>query len=343
MRAVVAHGAGDLRIEDRPEPEVGPGEVLLDMEWGGICGSDLSYWQRGAAGTATLVDPLVLGHEVSGRIAELGDGVTGLELGQAVAVHPAELVGDGRMPDRLAGRTNLYPRIRYLGSASFRPHTDGGFCQQKTVRADQIRPLPATVDTQHGALAEPLAVAMHAVNRAATVVGSIAGRDVVVNGAGPIGALVVAAARQAGARTVTAADVNPAALEVAAAMGADQTIDVRTADLPVDIELIFEASGAAGALGAVLQAVARGGTVLQVGNLPGIPTAVTLGQLVTREVTWIGSYRFVDEITDAIQAMAEGLDVSPLITHTFDLEEAETAMQVAADPTAGSSKVLLRL
>ena len=342
MKAVVVHGAGDLRVEDRPEPEVGAGEVLLDMEWGGICGSDLSYWRHGAAGTATLVDPLVLGHEVSGRIAALGAGVTGLEVGQAVAVHPVELVGDGRMPDRLAGRTNLYPRLRHLGSAAFRPHTDGGFCQQKTIRADQIRLLPASVNTRHGALAEPLGVAMHAVNRAETV-GSVAGRDVVVNGAGPIGALVVAAARLAGARTVTAADVNPAALEVAAAMGADETIDVRTTDLPADVELIFEASGAAGALGAVLQAVARGGTVLQVGNLPGAPTPAALGQLVTREVTWIGSYRFVDEITDAIQAMAEGLDVSPLITHTFGIEEAETAMQVAADPSSGSSKVLLRL
>lgn len=347
MRAVVVHGPGDLRVEDRPSPHAGSGEVLLDMEWGGICGSDLSYWRRGAAGTATLVDPLVLGHEVSGRIAALGEGVSGLEVGQAVTIHPAELVGDGRMPDQLAGRTNLYPRIRYLGSAAFRPHTDGGFCQQLTVRADQIRPLPVTVDTRHGALAEPLAVAMHAVNRAGTAaasaVGSLAGRDVVVNGAGPIGALVVAAARRAGARTVTAADVNPDALEVAAAMGADETIDARTAELPADVELIFEASGATGALGAVLTAVARGGTVVQVGNLPGTPAPAVLGQLVTREVTWIGSYRFVDEITDAIEAMADGLDVNPLITHTFDIEQAETAMRVAADPTSGSSKVLLRL
>ena len=81
MRAVVVHGAGDLRVEDRPVPRWLAGEVLLDMEWGGICGSDLSYWRQGAAGTATLVDPLVLGHEVSGRIAALGEGVTGLEAG----------------------------------------------------------------------------------------------------------------------------------------------------------------------------------------------------------------------------------------------------------------------
>ncbi|PTT70677.1 alcohol dehydrogenase catalytic domain-containing protein, partial [Arthrobacter sp. HMWF013] len=106
MKAVVVHGANDLRIDDRPEPVAGPGEVIIDVEWGGICGSDLSYWRHGASGTAALKSPLVLGHEVAGRIARLGSGVQNLDVGQPVTVHPAELVGDGIMPDRLAGRTN---------------------------------------------------------------------------------------------------------------------------------------------------------------------------------------------------------------------------------------------
>jgi L-idonate 5-dehydrogenase len=113
--------------------------------------------------------------------------------------------------------------------------------------------------------------------------------------------------------------------------------------LPEDLELVFEASGASRALGGVLHAVARGGTVVQVGNLPGAESPAALGDLVTREITWIGSYRFVDEITDAVAAMAAGLDVSPLMTHEFHLDEAVTAMQVAADRGSGSSKVMLRL
>ncbi|HWM01168.1 MAG TPA: alcohol dehydrogenase catalytic domain-containing protein, partial [Actinophytocola sp.] len=188
MRAVVVHGAGDLRVDERPDPIPGPGEVLIAMEWGGVCGSDLSYWRHGGSGTAVLRHPLVLGHEVAGRIAQIGTGVTGHEVGERVTVHPAELVGDGCLPDRIAGRTNLYPRIRYFGSAAFDPHTDGGFSELRVVRADQIRPLPDGVSTEHGALAEPLAVALHAVHRA----GDVRGRDVVVNGAGPIGSLVVA-------------------------------------------------------------------------------------------------------------------------------------------------------
>ena len=120
-------------------------------------------------------------------------------------------------------------------------------------------------------------------------------------------------------------------------------IDVSEQPLPDDVELIFEASGSPRALGAVLHSAARGGTVVQVGNLPGAPAPAALGDLVTREITWIGSYRFVDEITDAIAAMAAGLDVTPLMTHSFDIDDAETAMQVAADPSSGSSKVMLRL
>jgi L-idonate 5-dehydrogenase len=324
VKAVVVHGPGDLRVDELPDPVPGPGEVLLSVEWGGICGSDLSYWRHGASGTAVLRRPLVLGHEVAGRLAT----------GEPVTVHPA--TASGELPARLAGRTNLSPRVRYFGSAAFDPHTDGAFCELKVVRADQVRPLPDNVDTRQGALAEPLAVALHAVSRA----GDIRGRDVLVNGAGPIGALVVAAARYRGARTVIAADVAAAPLAVAKAMGADETHNA-TEGLPEDVEVVFEASGAPGALGAVLAATARGGTVVQVGNLPGNPAPAALGALVTKEITWLGSYRFVEEITDAISALQNGLNVSPLITHEFPITEAPAAFAAATTPT--SSKVLLNL
>jgi L-idonate 5-dehydrogenase len=340
VKAVVVHGAGDLRVDELPDPVPQAGEVLIAMEWGGICGSDVAYWRHGASGTAVLKDPLVLGHEMAGRIVRTGAGVTGLDVGQPVTVHPATPVGGDVLPDRLAGRTNLYPQISYCGSAAFHPHTDGGFSELKVVRADQIRRLPDDVGTDQGALAEPLAVAMHAVNRA----GDIRGRDVLVNGAGPIGSLVVAAAKHAGAATVIAADVSDAPLSIARAMGADVLVNLGAGGtLPADVEVVLEASGSPAALGAVLQATARGGTVVQVGNLPGTPTPANLGSLVTREITWIGSYRFVDEITDAIAAMRSGLDVNPLITHRYPIDQAAAAIAVAADRDSGSSKVLIRL
>ncbi|HEY8719219.1 L-idonate 5-dehydrogenase [Pengzhenrongella sp.] len=340
MRAIVVHGAGDLRVDERPDPVPAPGEVLVAMEWGGICGSDLAYWRHGASGTAVLKHPLVLGHEVAGRIVQLGDGVTGLDPGRAVTFQPAQLVGDGLMPERLAGRTNLYPSVRYFGSAAFDPHTDGGFCELKAVRAEQIRVLPDGVSTRHGAIAEPLAVAMHAVRRA----GDLRGKTVQVFGCGPIGSLVVAAAKFAGAAVVIAADMSDAALAVARAMGADEAVNLATSSSPPsDLELVFECSGAPGALGPVLRATAKGGTVVQVGNLPGSAVQAVLGDLVTRELTWVGSYRFIEEIDDALAAMRAGLDVAPLLTHTFGLDQAGEAMRVAGDRSTGSSKVMLRL
>lgn len=339
MRAVTVHGAGDLRVDERPDPVPEEGQVVVAVEWGGICGSDISYWRHGRSGTAVLREPLVLGHEIAGRVARVGPGVSGVSEGRAVAVHPAELVGDGRMPDRLAGRTNLHPRVRYLGSAAFHPHTDGGFCELRAVSARRLRFLPENVDTRSGALAEPLAVALHAVGRA----GGVRGRDVLVNGTGPIGSLVVAALRHSGAARITVADVRGASLETALMMGADDARDLSRGDaLPEDAELVFEASGAPAALGGVLRATARGGTLVQVGNLPGTEAPAALGELVTREITWVGTYRFVDEMDDALAAMAAGLDLTPLMTHTFPVQEAERAVRTAADPASGSSKVMLR-
>lgn len=336
MRAVVVHGPGDVRVDELAEPVAGAGEVVVAMEWGGLCGSDISYWRHGGTGTAVLQRPMVLGHEVAGRVAQVGPDVSGVEVGSPVTAHPAELVGP---VERADGRTNLHPRVRYFGSAAFTPHTDGGFSEFRAVRADQLRFLPRGVSTRRGALAEPLGVAMHAVNRA----GDVSGRTVLVNGAGPIGALVVVVAKLRGAEVVVA-DVAEPALEIAARLGADELRRLGSGeDLPEDVELVFEASGSPGALGPVLAATARGGTVVQVGNLPGQPAPAALGDLVTREITWVGSYRFVDDISDALAALRDGLDVEPLVTHAFDIDQAATALAVAADRSSGSSKVLLRL
>src|SRR4051812_25120115 len=114
MRSVVVHGPGDVRVEERPVPVPGPGEVLVAMEWGGICGSDIAYATKGMSGTAALRHPLVLGHEVAGRVAELGAGVE-VEIGLPVTVHPATVVGDTVLPSRIAGRDNLHPCVRYFG------------------------------------------------------------------------------------------------------------------------------------------------------------------------------------------------------------------------------------
>src|SRR5579859_6732852 len=253
MKAVVVHGARDLRVEDVDRPTPKEGEVLVRMEWGGICGSDLGYWKNGVSGTNTLVHPFILGHEVAGRVEGFGPGareLTTVEVGDGVAVHPAMLVGYEGDSVRRDGRYNLHPTVEHLGSAALTPHTDGGFCAYKAISVRQLRRLPEHVSTRLGAVAEPLGVAIHAVNRA----GSLAGRTVLVNGCGPIGALIVAVAKAAGASTVIAADLVDDTLAIASAMGADEVRNLSTGTMPDDVDVAFEASGAPAALGAVIGA-----------------------------------------------------------------------------------------
>ena len=338
MKAVVVHRAGDLRIDEIPDPVCGPDDVLVAMEWGGVCGSDVSYVAAGISGTAVLKDPLVLGHEVAGTIAEVGGNVEGFAVGDPVTVHPATLVGEFPVADELLERTNLWPQVRYFGSAAFQPHEQGGFSRYRLVRPDQLRRLPPGVSTKHGALAEPFGVALHAVKRA----GDVSGRSVLVTGVGPIGALAVAAAKALGAGHVYASDPSESALRVARDMGADTVIRTGVDPLPEDVEVVIEASGSPRAISSVLPRVRRGGVVVQVGNLPSGEISVALGQLVTREIDYRGSYRFVDEISEAIALMDGTVDVTPLMTHQFDIDEARQAFE-AADPTSGSSKVMLRL
>lgn len=340
MRAVVVHGAEDLRIEELPDPVAGPGQVLVAMEWGGICGSDIAYWRSGTSGTAILREPLVLGHEVAGTVVALGEGVSGVDVGARTTVHPATPVGDHTPHPETVHRTNLWPEVRYFGSAAFQPHEPGGFSTLRAVRADQLRLLPDGVSTRAGAVAEPFAVALHAVDRA----GDLTGRTVLVNGAGPIGALSVAAARVRGAARIIAADLSGAALRIARAMGADETVDVAAGEpLPTDVDVAIESSGAPRALGGVIAAVRRGGILVQVGNLPSGEVSAALGNIVTREIDYRGSYRFVDEITDAIALLDGTVDVEPIMTHEFELADAVAAFAAAADRSTGSSKVMLKL
>lgn len=346
MQAVVVHGKDDLRVEDIADPVCADTGVVVAMAWGGICGSDIAYWKSGASGTAVLSAPLVLGHEVSGTVAAIGAGAAaslterGIGIGTPVTMHPATLVGEHRVPADTAPRTNLWPEVRYFGSAAFTPHEQGGFSRYRAVRPEQLRIVPPGVSLKEAALAEPFAVALHAVSRA----GDVAGKTVLVNGAGPIGALAVAAAKAAGAAKVIAADLSAAALGIAARMGADETVNPAAGGvLPGDVDIAIEASGAPRALGGVISAVRRGGVMVQVGNLPAGEIPAALGNIVTREIDYRGSYRFVEEISGALDLMAAGVDLSPLMTHEVPLARALEGFALAADRSSGSSKVMINL
>jgi L-iditol 2-dehydrogenase/L-idonate 5-dehydrogenase len=328
-----------LRIEDVARAAPGPGEAVVEVAYGGICGSDLHYWLHGAAGESILKAPMVLGHEISGTVVRAAADGTGPAAGTPVAVHPATPgPGDGTMRFP-ADRPNLSPGCTYLGSAARVPHTDGAFARFVNLPARMLRTLPAGLDLRTAALIEPASVAWHAVARA----GDVAGRSALVIGSGPIGALAIAVLKRAGASRITAVDMHPKPLEIAAAVGADVFLQAGDADAiaSVQADVVIESSGSHHGLASAIQGAARGGTVVMVGLLPTGPQPVLISLAITRELDLRGSFRFNDEIDDVIMALADGtLHIGPVITHEYPVSQGLEAF-AAAKNSAESGKVLL--
>ncbi|MFF4570132.1 L-idonate 5-dehydrogenase [Streptomyces sp. NPDC001410] len=337
MLGCVIHGAGELRVAELPVPEPGPGQALVAVRYGGVCGSDLHYWRHGGVGDFRLREPMVLGHEVVGTVVSYGPGATGPAPGTAVAVHPATPCG--RCPECGAGRANVCRDTRYLGSAARFPHVQGGFAGQVVVPARQLRPLPDGLGLRRAALAEPLAVALHAMRRA----GDVSGRQVLVTGAGPIGCLVVAAAKAAGAARVTATDLLPEALGYAALAGADTLVRADDPDdtgWPAEADVAVEASGVAAGLDTCLRLVRRGGVVVQLGMLPPGQIPFPGNLLVSREIELRGAFRFDTEFDEALRLLAARAEFDGLISAVVPVRQAEAAFALAADRSR-SCKVLL--
>ncbi|MFJ4272222.1 L-idonate 5-dehydrogenase [Streptomyces coelicoflavus] len=344
MPGCVIHGAGDLRVEDVPSPVPGPGEALVAVRYGGVCGSDLHYWRHGGVGDFRLREPMLLGHEVVGTVVAYGSPDTAGPAGRprpaagaSVAVHPATPCGV--CPECVDGRRNVCRDTRYLGSAARFPHVQGGFAGRIVVPAEQLRALPAGLDPRRGALAEPLSVALHAVRRA----GDLTGRHVLVTGAGPIGCLVVAAAKAAGAARVTVTDLLPAALEYARAAGADTLVradDPDDSGWPGEVDTAVEASGVAAGLDTCLRLVRRGGVVVQLGMLPPGQSPFPGNLVVSREIELRGAFRFDGEFDDALRLLAAESAFDALVSAVVPVRDAASAFELAADRSR-SCKVLL--
>ena len=335
--AVVAHAADDLRIDDIGEPIPDADEAVVAVAFGGVCGSDLHYWRHGAAGASILREPLVLGHELSGTVVRAAADGSGPAVGTPVAVHPLTPRGDGVTPWP-EERPNLAPASTYLGSAMHLPHTQGGFAERVALPTRMLFPLPAGLDLRTAVLAEPAAVAWHAVGQA----GDVAGRRVAVIGSGPIGLLAVAVALHHGAAEGIATDLHERPRSLAEARGAralDARDEAAIAELHADV--VIESSGTVPGLASAIAAARRGGTVVLLGLQAAGGVTAPLATAITRELTLTGSFRFGGEFVDVVHALADGsLDVDGIVTHVVPAEDAVTAFATAADSSA-SSKVVL--
>ena len=333
MFAAVLHEPKKLLIDELDAPQPQPGQVQIRVRAGGICGSDLSYYFKGKSGDFAVREPFVLGHEVAGEIAALGEGVSDLSVGQRVAVNPGLNCGTCRYC--LKGMSNHCLNMRFMGSASTFPHMQGMFRQFIAVDARQCVPVPEGLDFAMASMAEPLAVALHALRMA----GSLVGAKVLLVGCGPIGCILLAVARRAGAHHLVAVDLAEKALQMAATLGADETV-LANDQTRIDqwsqqrgtFDVVLEASGSPAGLDTALRAARAGGTVIQVGNLPAGHSPVPANLVMAKELRYQGSFRFTDEYAVAAEELgAHKIDLRPLMTHAFPLEEANRAFEVAHD------------
>ncbi len=331
MKSVVIHAAKDLRIETRMVEEPGAGEVQIKLATGGICGSDLHYFNHGGFGTIRLKEPMILGHEVAGHITKLGAGVEDFKLGELVAISPSRPCYTCKFCQQ--GMPNQCLNMRFYGSAMPFPHIQGAFREVLVANSSQCVSAEG-LSAGEAAMAEPLAVTLHATRRA----GEMLGKSVLVTGCGPIGILAIIAARRAGADLVVATDLSDFTLGMAKKAGADLTINMAREAQVLEqfnkdkghFDVLYECSGAAVALAGAIPAMRPGSTILQLGL--GGDMTVPMMAITAKELSLKGSFRFHSEFATGVNLMRKGLiDVKPLITHNVTLEHAREGFELASD------------
>jgi L-iditol 2-dehydrogenase len=317
MRVSVLTRPGQLDLTERPVPAPGPGQVLVAVRSVGVCGSDVHYYQHGRIAGFVVRSPLVLGHEASGRIAAVGDGVDPGRAGTRVAIEPGTACG--HCAPCKAGRYNLCPEMSFFAT----PPVDGALAEYVCVRADLAFDLPDEVSDDAAALLEPLSVGIWATAKADVTAGS----SVLIAGAGPIGLVAAQVARVRGATTIAVTDIAPHRLAAAARNGATMTFDARDEHDPGPVfDAFLDCSGAPAAIAAGLRALRPAGRAVLVGMGPD-EVPLPLGLLQQRELTITGTFRYANTWPTAIALAASGaVDLDALVTGRFSLARAAAAL-----------------
>ncbi len=338
MRAFVINKNDDYRLITRPDPVPGLGEVLIRMAVVGICGSDIHYFKSGACGDFVIREPFTPGHEAVGYVETIGPGVDDLARGNLVAINPSRPCGTCVMCRQ--DRANLCANNGFIGSASRFPHIQGMMSERFLVRAGQCFVVPPQTNPSALAMVEPLSVALHAVNRA----GSLEGNRILVVGGGTIGLLIALAARHAGAADVVLSDPTAHARAVAGQLQLSDVVDplACTGGLAKQVGQInttFEASGTEAGLRDCIESIAPSGIMVQVGTLPPMTGKAPINQIMAKGLSLHGAFRFDKEFSQAVNLIvSKTLDVTPLISDQFPINQAENAFRAALN-SAASTKV----
>ncbi|KAH3725259.1 hypothetical protein DPMN_051094 [Dreissena polymorpha] len=302
------------------------------MQKVGICGSDVHYWHEGRIGDRFVVTaPMLLGHECSGVVSKLGEGVTHLKVGDRVAIEPH---GVCRTCDACKiGRYNLCPNVFFLAT----PPDSGALARYHVHGADFVFKLPDNVSFEEGALIEPLSVGLHACRRGRLSMG----HRVLVCGAGPIGLCAMLSAKAFGVAAVCVTDIDASRLQFAREVGATHTLQIRPGQTEQEVaeevtkllggapDRTIECSGAQFAVNLGVLATTPGGIFVIVGHGPN-KVEFPVVSLVAKEIEILGSFRYINTWQTAIDMIACGkINVAPLVTHRFRLEETLDAFRCA--------------
>jgi L-iditol 2-dehydrogenase len=325
--AVVLESVGRLEIEARESADPGPGEVLVAPRVVGICGSDMHLYKEGRIGDSVLEKPVVLGHEAAAQVVAVGPGVERPRPGDRVIIEPGLACGQCRFCR--IGRYNLCPNVRFLGI----PPTDGLMAGLARVPARWVYPLPDSMSDAEGAMIEPFAVGLQAVEEADVR----PGQTVVILGAGPIGLMILQAARVRGAGVIVSIDLAERPLEMARRLGATLTVNPRQADALAVVrdltngdgaDVVIEAVGATPTIRQAFDLVRRGGTVTLVGiaSEPTIP--ISTNRIVRSGLQVRSSFRYAHQHPVAIALATAGrVDLLAPITHRFEFDRAPDAFR----------------
>lgn len=344
MKNKVAYmeGAMHLYYDEWPMPEAGPGEVVVEVEYVGICGSDIHFFETGMIGPRNIVGKQILGHEAAGRVFQVGESVSHLRVGDRVALEPGLACGECRYCKE--GLYNLCPHVKFISSNPYQ----GAMQKYMAHPAHLCFKLPDEVSTLEGALIEPLAVGLHAANQA----GVRLGQSVVILGAGCIGLTTLLAAKAMGASSIIVTDLCANRLAVAKRLGADTVIDPSKENAVERIlaltngegaDVVFETAGSRATAAQTGSLARRAGTIMIVGNVFG-ETPFNFHQISCREVTVKTVFRYRNIYPLAIRAIRSGkIDVKSIVSHIFPFDRIEEGLLKAMREKDTVVKAVIRV
>ncbi len=342
-RALVLETKDELSLREFPVNEtLGSRDVRIAIHTVGICGSDVHYYTHGAIGPFVVKDPMILGHEASGTVLEIGSEVTSLSVGDRVCMEPS--IPDPMSRASRLGLYNLDPAVRFWATPPVH-----GILRSSVVHPEAFTfKLPDAVTFAAGAMVEPLAVGVHAATKARGAPGHVA----VVIGAGPIGLVTVLAAFAAGAARVFVSDVDDTKLELAATLGAVSTVNVSRDNLADAVkrgtdgwgaDVIYECAGSERAAATIFEPLCPGGCVVFVGMPMSPPTYDTLAAML-REARVEHVFRYAHVFPRCVEMLASGaIDVAPLITRVFPFADSVKAFEIAAQAPKGEVKMQIEM